>query len=324
MAWQESKRIAGDAWLRAPGPNGERSRELLLDKAIHVCGGREFVRQRNEWVLRQTSTESRVPLRYELAYGGSCVVVNPVYVDDPASVQLLMNEVCYLNPIGRGWVHEDYLRTLSSIGLPHPLVVPAPQIELESSGMSRPDVTPQSGGLQPPEMALLSQQYSHRPAGFGPIGRAWTPRIQRAGTYDDRWTEDRWPALPEDFDMAYWNAAPEDQQIRFPRPDLYVELGNLVDPALCPSGYAVVVLPGHRASVLFHLASGLMLGGPCVIDTLHVDTDAMEIAITWRASVLVEMNVVTAELRFETDLRCPLFQKKTRPPQAMPQESPHG
>jgi len=43
---------------------------------------------------------------------------------------------------------------------------------------------------------------------FGPIGRHCKPRVQLAGTYDDSWTEDRMPLLPDDFQERFHNAAP--------------------------------------------------------------------------------------------------------------------
>ncbi|WP_416762572.1 DUF2169 family type VI secretion system accessory protein [Roseateles sp. So40a] len=308
VAWQERRRIAIDAWLRAPGPQGERNREMLLDKALHLRAPSAFAPDgAGGWERRVEGPVTSVPLLYELAYGGASRVANPDFEQRPDEPELLLNEVCFVNPLGRGWLHADLGRALRDARLPMPASWPAPQIELPDDLVERPDITQQPAGQQPPQMLEQATRYAHRPAGFGPVGRAWTPRIQRAGSYDEQWLESRWPNLPRDFDMAYWNAAPQDQQIAFPRPDCYLELGNLIDPALCPSGYAFIALPGHRASVLFHLESGLMLGGACVIDTLHVDTEAMELAIVWRASVSAEMNVKTAELRFETDLAAPLF-----------------
>ncbi|OWQ48361.1 hypothetical protein CDL60_07235 [Roseateles noduli] len=308
VAWQEGRRVAIDSWLRAPGPNGDRSREMLLDKALHLQAPSEFVRDaKGAWTRRTLSAATSVPLLYELAYGGSSRVANPDFGRDAEAPELLLNEVCFLNPLGRGWMHADLERASRDARVPMPTSWPAPQIEPPDHPVDRPDITAQAAGQQPPQMLEHAKAYAHRPAGFGPVGRAWTPRIQRAGSYNDQWLAERWPNLPKDFDMAYWNAAPEDQQIAFPRPDCYIELGNLIAPALCPSGHAFVALPGHRVSVLFHLASGLMLGGVCAIDTLHVDTDVMELAIVWRASVSAEMGVKTAELRFETDLTAPLF-----------------
>ncbi|MGH8502232.1 MAG: DUF2169 family type VI secretion system accessory protein [Gammaproteobacteria bacterium] len=51
------------------------------------------------------------------------------------------------------------------------------------------------------------------PIGFGPVGRGWQPRIGFAGTYDQRWMDERLPFLPEDFDDRYFQSAPLDQQL---------------------------------------------------------------------------------------------------------------
>jgi hypothetical protein len=51
-----------------------------------------------------------------------------------------------------------------------------------------------------------------RPAGFGPIGPHWQPRVAFAGTYDDVWMKERQPLLPADFDDRFFQCAPQDQQ----------------------------------------------------------------------------------------------------------------
>jgi hypothetical protein len=45
------------------------------------------------------------------------------------------------------------------------------------------------------------------PAGFGPIASHWSPRRERAGTFDDRWKQERFPLMPLDFDVRYNNTA---------------------------------------------------------------------------------------------------------------------
>lgn len=49
------------------------------------------------------------------------------------------------------------------------------------------------------------------PAAFGPIDRSWSPRLERAGTYDDAWLKNRRPLLPADYDEAFAVTAPKDQ-----------------------------------------------------------------------------------------------------------------
>lgn len=45
------------------------------------------------------------------------------------------------------------------------------------------------------------------PAGYGPIASHWSPRRERAGTFDDRWKQERFPLMPLDFDLRYNNVA---------------------------------------------------------------------------------------------------------------------
>jgi len=60
----------------------------------------------------------------------------------------------------------------------------------------------------------LMHHPSDRPPvhGFGVVGRAWQPRADFAGTYDECWRDERCPYLPDDFDPRYFQAAPADQQ----------------------------------------------------------------------------------------------------------------
>lgn len=44
--------------------------------------------------------------------------------------------------------------------------------------------------------------------GFGPVHPAWRPRLQHAGTYDERWRETRAPFVPADFDSRFFQLAP--------------------------------------------------------------------------------------------------------------------
>lgn len=52
-----------------------------------------------------------------------------------------------------------------------------------------------------------------RPVGFAPVEQTRPVRLARAGTYDDAWYREHWPYLPQDFDLRFFNTAPEDQQL---------------------------------------------------------------------------------------------------------------
>lgn len=93
------------------------------------------------------------------------------------------------NPIGRGLtpIKTEAGQTV------HPL----PNIELPKKLVASP-------GDRPP------------PAGFGAIDPGWPRRVSKAGTYDKKWLETRYPDFPDDFDPSYFNVAPEDQWLDKP------------------------------------------------------------------------------------------------------------
>jgi hypothetical protein len=66
--------------------------------------------------------------------------------------------------------------------------------------------------IEYPDDPFISWSDRPRPAGFGPIASHWQPRASFAGTYDDRWMQERQPLLPDDFDDRYFQIAPPDQQ----------------------------------------------------------------------------------------------------------------
>jgi len=143
--------------------------------------------------------------------------------------------------------------------------------------------------------------------------RAWTPRLARAGTYDDAWARDRWPHLPDDFDFAYWNAAPDDQQIAALPPDAQIELVNLASPEHAPGGALRASLPGHRAFVLLWMKDGTFRPSSMSPDTLLIDAESLTVDVVWRAVVSPDLDPAVAEARFETDPSAPLLRFERRP-----------
>lgn len=312
--WRVGLRLGAE---RSAKHGGLSQREIVLDKHLTVNGPRSFRRYLREgWLIGQSEAARQVPLCYELSYGGKSVVPQPRRQDredDAGALEFLLNEVCFLNPLGRGWQQAEYEAALREAGLEIPDERPAPQIEPEGVPVETVDVVAQPRGpLNVQQMVLVAQQYRYRPAGFGALGRVWTPRIQKAGTYDEVWLKERWPNLPPDFDMGYWNGAPEDQQIAFPPSDFWIELENLIDPSLAPNGLLSCRLPGHRAAFLFRLHSGLLIAVEPVIDTVHIDAEIPMVALVWRAAITTEMNVAVAEARFEPDPSLELFRMVPR------------
>lgn len=291
----------------------------LIDKTLCVTGPRHFERgpallawlQRGlaaTAVYRPTTPApaTAVPLRYELAYGGHCQVPNPRQ-DRPGQPPFLVNEVCYRNPVGSGWMVKGYLDALAATAAGLPPTLPAPQI---SAGrpLAAMTQTRQRGAKTAAQMARV--RYPEMPVGLGPLGKAWAPRLTKAGTYDDAWLRQRHPYLPRDFDFAYWNGAPEDQQIDFP--DLTQGLVFTTD-GLRPGGGAMGWrMPVHRALVLMRLDDGLMLPNPMHIDLIELDNNDADapprLRLVYRTAVLKRVGVRVLEARFEADPAAPLFQ----------------
>lgn len=119
------------------------------------------------------------------------------------------------------------------------------------------------------------------PACFAPVSPAWKARVEKIGTYDDRWRSARWPFFPDDFDWTYFNAAPAAQQISYPRGDEAFDLWS-VRPE---SGVIRGRLPDARVRV-FAQATADAGGGfsevPLQLDTVWFDADTLKLVLVWR------------------------------------------
>ncbi|WP_434518871.1 DUF2169 family type VI secretion system accessory protein [Pseudomonas sp. NFX1] len=288
----------------------QRTPLLLLDKALRFTGPRAFHRNFFGWYLTDPEPATRAPLRWEHAFGGASQFANPEYGHHPDAPEFLLNEVCFSNPLGCGWLEHRHEKLHYQQSGEKLACLPAPQIEhlhepIERLLRSRhPD-----GPLNAPAMAEVAASYGCRPAGFSIVGRAWAPRLALAGTYDESWEDNQWPGLPQDFDFGYWNGAPVDQQTAFPTPDAHIALFNLTDPSLSQDGQCEVQLPGHRPFVLMRMANGVMLPLPMLTDTLRIDTDAMTLSMTHRISLPNSLDIRVLEARFETNPDAPIIRR---------------
>jgi len=121
---------------------------------------------------------------------------------------------------------------------------------------------------------------------FGPVGRNWDPRYKYAGTYDQAWIDNGFPFLPADFDEAYYQAAPSDQQI------LYLEGGEEIFLRnLTPEGMTQFNLPFIDMPIIFFPKKGEKRETKGVIDTLIIEPDQQRFMMTWRASYPLKRNM---------------------------------
>lgn len=65
--------------------------------------------------------------------------------------------------------------------------------------------------IEDPARVIHDLRDRPRPAGFMPIDITWSPRMARAGTYDDRWLKESFPGLADDGQWTIYNVAPESQ-----------------------------------------------------------------------------------------------------------------
>jgi len=297
--WEQDKRkfqsLNKVARARAP--------RTVLDKVLRIVGPSDFVRSPVVgWTRASARPVDQVSLRWESSFGGSCRVDAPRDAKHPEgpSPAPLLNEVCFSNPLGKGWLDARWEAALKQAHAPAPQRLPAPQIMGWNEPVLQAPVQAEhpTGEQDAQKMRAVAARYRVHPVGLSALGRAWAPRLALAGTYDATWLKERHPYLPKDFDFAYYNSAPEDQQIPFP--DL-TEGYELQTQGLMPGGgFMRVGLPPHRAVVLADLG-GARLPLPMQMDTLELDTDSMQLSMVWRTACLKSMAPTTMELRFKLD-----------------------
>lgn len=156
----------------AYAPHGKPVRKLKvglkvarIQKVLQVTGDRKWLASAGGVSLSRPQPFTRMPITYERAYGGMDLTG-----DDPNRHDWELR-----NPAGCGFATKSK----------HVIGQPAPNVEYPQSLMTRWSQRP-------------------TPAGFGPIAGHWSPRVELAGTYDEKWEKTRQPLLPEDFDERYY------------------------------------------------------------------------------------------------------------------------
>ena len=148
-------------------------------KSVVVLGDRVWRNAGVAYIASQPTSFVRMPISYDNAFGGT---------DDRPRDPVNYHQYPP-NPVGRGWHYHRYLERITGSPLPN---------------------------TGEPGDPVRDPQGNYRPMAFGPIGRGWPSRIRHAGTYDQDWIDNVFPFLPADFDIRYYQCAPEDQQIAAP------------------------------------------------------------------------------------------------------------
>jgi hypothetical protein len=233
---------------QAYSPTGEPVTEVLtgiqvgpVRKIAKVLGDRIW--QKTVGGLSPSPPQPFVtmPLIYERAFGGSDHThENPKHHGTETR-----------NPLGRGFNKNPNSSAIADRPLPN---------------------------LEDPARPIESWSDVPAPIGFGSVGRGWHPRIQYAGTYDDRWLAERSPFLPADFVNEYFLAAPVDQQMSSLRGQT-VQCLNMA-----PQRIVVCMLPEIDLQISGRLGTSSVEVTP-VFDTAIIEPDKYRFMAIWRAAI---------------------------------------
>ncbi|EDT6764277.1 DUF2169 domain-containing protein [Salmonella enterica subsp. enterica] len=241
---------------RAYAPQGKPVEALdvavkvgAMQKALHVVGHRHWDRNA-PGMLSRPEPFTIMPLLYDHAFGG---------VQHYKDGNDLLPDFFGENPIGKGY--------LSPKGEDN--TVELPNLELINKPLSSP-------------------LDNYKPVALSAVSRSWMSRRRYAGTYDQRWKDEFFPLLPDDFDERYFQCAPEDQQIDYPVGGEEVILRNLMQ-GRDEVRFKLPRLDNLPVKVLMSDYQVHTL--PVVVDTLYFEPDEARFSVVWRASLSVKRRV---------------------------------
>jgi hypothetical protein len=220
-----------------------------ISKSFNVVGARAWVKDVFSWKGTHPLPFVKMPISYANAFGGRDE-------SDPDE----KNHRWYLpNHAGVGFHTNLYA----------PLVEgkPLPNSEEIGKPVEKPDG-------------------KYRPMAFGPVGRAWEPRPKLAGTYDKNWLDNVCPFLPSDFKDEFYQSAPPDQQMPYPKGGEEVVLVNLT-----PQGRTTFKLPPLDMPVSIFLKGGIEKKQSAVADTIMIEPDRGLFSVVWRTSYPIQKNL---------------------------------
>lgn len=211
-----------------------------MEKTFDVVGDRVWQAGVTGITASAPQPFTEMPISYDRAFGGA----------DRNSDKESEHDAYLPNPVGRGW--HKHLKNAWVDGKPLP--------NTEELGKSVGFPTDK-----------------HKPMALGPLGRGWPQRARYAGTYDQQWLDDVFPFLPKDFDERYYLAAPEDQQVQFPKGSMDVVLSGFT-----ADGMRQFMLPHFEAPVHVFPKRGARQDYTATLDTIAFEPSLDRFTMTWR------------------------------------------
>lgn len=133
--------------------------------------------------------------------------------------------------------------------------------------------------IEAPGDVVRSRGDRIRPAGLGPVSPFWPERRAKVGKeYGVSWATRRAPYYAEDFDLAYFQSAPPDQQVEWLRGDEEISFQNLHPAAALFS----TRLPGLRVRAFVRDDERRFREVKMRLDTLLADLVDEKLVLTWR------------------------------------------
>lgn len=142
-----------------------------------------------------------------------------------------------------------------------------------------PEVRTEVPNIEYPQQTMSNRASEITPAGFGVVGRGWRPRIDFAGTYDQRWLDSQWPLLPVDFDPRHYQSAPADQQSQTLRGGEEGAVVNMSEDGVWHFRLPLLDVPAHL------LYDDRQAVEPMRMDTVVIEPDERRVTILTRVVV---------------------------------------
>ncbi|WP_437484895.1 DUF2169 domain-containing protein [Sorangium sp. So ce1014] len=245
----------------AHAPHGKPVTELdvgvmvgPIKKIVRVVGDRRWIRVLGGYKPSMPEPFVGMPLSYGRAFGGLFDGA-AIGSDDPGD--FLAHPA---NLVGCGYARGKLLGQIEGRAVPN---------------------------LESPDSPIQDPKTLYAPVSLGPVARNWAPRLTFAGTYDQRWQDEIYPLLPPDFDERFYQCAPADQQMPYPRGGEEVTMlnlfagGGLTRFCLPDLTLPMIALSRRRTQALLSPK----------VDTLAIDADVGTFDLVWRARMPLQRSV---------------------------------